>query len=52
MLRHEALATQVLIDLQELLCVLECSIFVLLQSSLVELGHKGEVSEDELIGLG
>jgi len=51
MLRHEALATQVLIDLQELLCVLECSIFILLQRSLVELGHEGEVSEDELIGL-
>ena len=51
MLRHEALVSQVLINFQELLCVLECSIFVFLQRPLFELEFEGKVCKDELVGL-
>ena len=52
MLRHEALTSQVFIDLHELLCVLECSVLVFLQHSLFKLGLEGEVGKDEFVGLG
>ena len=52
MLGHEALVSQVLIDLHELSCVLECPVFVFLQHPLVELGLEWEVGEDQLIRFG
>jgi hypothetical protein len=52
MLGHKTLAAQVLIDLQELLCVLECSIFILLKCPLLELGFEREIGHDELVGFG
>ena len=50
MLGHQTLSSQVLIDLQELLCVLECSIFILLKRPLIELGLEGEIGHNELVG--
>jgi len=49
MLGHQTLSSQVLIDLQELLCVFESSIFILLQCPLIELGFEREIGHNELV---
>jgi len=44
--RHEALGPEVLVDLHELLCVLESTVLILWEFSLIQEGLEGKIGDN------